>query len=90
MARLREGHEGQRSAADAAAEERLAEAMAQKKAQLNDIQEQLQLERSQHRTAQASLDKWVDETSAHQTKLLMLHAGCVSNMQLLHCWRNRT
>lgn len=55
--RLREGFESCSREAAHAAEERLATAVAAKQAELDAVSQQLQAERSQHRTAQAGLDR---------------------------------
>ncbi len=59
MARLRGWYEARHATAAAAAEQRLADELAAKQAQLDDLAQQMRAERAQHRTAQASLDKCV-------------------------------
>lgn len=67
MARLRDGFEARSREAAAAAEQRTSDAVAAKQAELNAALQQLQDERTQHRTAQASLDRCCRQAHAFAT-----------------------
>lgn len=66
VARLRDGFEARSRDAAAAAEQRTSDAVAAKQAELNTALQQLQDERTQHRTAQASLDRMLAAYDAIQ------------------------